>query len=200
MIHGETKARWQELCEQASVEQDPDKLLELVRQINGLLSQKPKRLEERQPLTINSSSVLSPSESADTCRVLLADDSRMFRNAMKALLLEQNPTWEIYEAENGWQALERVLSLQPTLVMLDLSLPDMPGHEVARQIRQISPTTKVIICSLSDSAQLAAMAQDVRADGCFAKGSSPDDLHKVIASVLPRANSRSHSLSLGSRQ
>jgi DNA-binding NarL/FixJ family response regulator len=70
--------------------------------------------------------------------------------------------------------------------MLDLSLPDMPGHEVARQIRQISPGTKVIICSLSDSAHLAAMAQEVRADGYFEKSSGPDDLYKLIVAVLRR--------------
>jgi DNA-binding NarL/FixJ family response regulator len=192
-MQGERKARWQELCEKASVEQDPDKLLELVRQINSLLSEKRNRLEQRQALTASVGRAFSPSDSANNCRVLLVDDSQILRNAIKALLVEQNPTWEICEAENGRQALERVLSQRPTLVMLDLSLPDMPGHEVARQIRQISPTTKVIICSLSDSAQLAVIAQEVRADGYFEKSSSPDDLHKLIASVLRQKNEQCHS-------
>jgi DNA-binding NarL/FixJ family response regulator len=128
--------------------------------------------------------IVKEQESADTCRVLLADDSLAVRNAIKTFLVEQNPTWEVCKAENGLQALERVLSLRPTLVMLDLSLPDMCGRDVARQIRQISPATKVIICSLSDSTHLAATAQDAQADGFFAKGSSPNDLHKLIASVL----------------
>lgn len=189
-MQGESKARWQELCEKASLEQDPDKLLELVRQINDLLSEKQNRLKQRQALTAIPTPAFSPSESPHGCRFLLVDDSQMVRNAIKAHLVEKHHTWEICEAENGRQALERVLSLQPILVLLDLNLPDMPGHEVAQQIRQIAPTTKVIICSLSDSTHLAAMAQHVRADGYFAKDSSPDDLDKLIVTVL-RQNERS---------
>ena len=44
---GNTKERWRELCEQASVEQDPDKLLELVREINQLLDEKRTRLADK---------------------------------------------------------------------------------------------------------------------------------------------------------
>jgi CheY-like chemotaxis protein len=183
-MQGERKARWQELCEKASVEQDRDKLLELVREINGALSEEQDRPQQRQAPTRNPSPTFSPSESAGTCRFLLVDDSQMLRNEIKTILLERNPTWEICEAENGRQALEKVLSLQPALVMLDLSLPDVPGYEVARRIRQTSPTTKVIICSLGDSAHLAMMAQHVRADGYFAKNSNFDDLHKLIVAVL----------------
>lgn len=43
-MKGETKERWMELCEQATVEQDPQKLLELARQINDLLEEKERRL------------------------------------------------------------------------------------------------------------------------------------------------------------
>ena len=44
---GNTKERWRELCEQASVEQDPDKLLELVREINQLLEEKRRLLSDK---------------------------------------------------------------------------------------------------------------------------------------------------------
>ena len=44
---GDSKERWRELCEQASVEQDPDKLLELVREINQLLEEKQTRLADK---------------------------------------------------------------------------------------------------------------------------------------------------------
>jgi hypothetical protein len=47
-VIGKTKERWRELCEQASVEQDPDKLLELVKEINQLLEEKRTRLADKQ--------------------------------------------------------------------------------------------------------------------------------------------------------
>jgi hypothetical protein len=46
-MHGETREHWQELCEQAAVEQDPKRLLELTREINRLLQEKEDRLMER---------------------------------------------------------------------------------------------------------------------------------------------------------
>jgi hypothetical protein len=51
----ELKPRWMALCEQAAVEQDPTKLLELTKQINDLLAEKWKRLEQRRPVASNSS-------------------------------------------------------------------------------------------------------------------------------------------------
>jgi len=49
IMQGETKTRWRELCEQAAVKEDPKKLLEPVQQINGLLSEKQDRPEQRKP-------------------------------------------------------------------------------------------------------------------------------------------------------
>lgn len=47
---GETRERWQKLCEQAAVEQDPEKLMELIRQITHLLDEKEKRLKKQAAL------------------------------------------------------------------------------------------------------------------------------------------------------
>jgi hypothetical protein len=49
-MKGETKERWVVLCEQASVEEDPDKLHELVREINRLLAEKDARLKRKAPI------------------------------------------------------------------------------------------------------------------------------------------------------
>ena len=117
-------------------------------------------------------------------RILLADDSQIVRRMLKAILLQQNPSWEISEAENGHQALNRTVALRPHLAMLDLNLPDMSAQDAARQMRQLSPATKIILCSLSDSAHLATMAQHLGADGYFSKTASPEELHRMIDSVL----------------
>jgi CheY-like chemotaxis protein len=178
-VQGETKIRWQALCEQAAVEQDPARLLELVREINDLLSKKQERLEGRTSLAS-----VSASRKCVATRILIADDSQIVRTTLKNLLVEQNPAWDISEAENGHDALEKAAAILPHIVLLDLNLPDMPGHEAVKQIRRVSAETKIIVCSFSDSAFLAATARYFGADGYFAKGSSPADLHKAITSVL----------------
>jgi hypothetical protein len=59
-MQNELKPRWMHLCQQAAVEQDPARLLELTRQINDLLSEKWKRLEQRRPAASNSSELPEP--------------------------------------------------------------------------------------------------------------------------------------------
>ena len=50
-MQGETRERWQKLCEQAAIEQDPERLMELIRQITGLLDEKEQRLKQQVGLT-----------------------------------------------------------------------------------------------------------------------------------------------------
>jgi CheY-like chemotaxis protein len=183
-MQGKTKARWLTLCEQAAVEQDPAKLHELVNEIHELLSQKQQRLEQRKPTNVADPIVASTTFAN---RILLADDSRIVRRTLKNFLVQKSPAWEISEAESGQEAVKKVVTSQPALVVLDLNLPDVPGQEAARQIRQLSPATKIIICSLNDSAHLEAIAKHVGAEGYITKTSSPNDFHKTIAAVLKQA-------------
>lgn len=180
-MQAETKAHWMKLCEQAAVEQDPAKLLELVKQINDLLSDKQKRLQARNSTAKRS--VATPPKSANP-RILLVDDSRIVRTKLKSFLASLNAAWEIFEAETGQEALANALAVQPNVAVIDLNLPDMLGHETARQIRRTSPTSKIIICSFADSSLLAITAQQIGADGYFTKDSDPHELHKTIVSIL----------------
>ena len=179
---GETNGRWLELCEQAAVEQDPAKLLELVQKINEMAVERRRSLEQGTPVTASDRAF--PRTKSANSRILLVDDSATVRGLIKTLLAQQNPAWEIAEAGNGQDALEKALTLQPDLVLLDLNLPDISGLDAVLKIRQLSPATKIIICSFSDTGHIAAMAQHVGADGHFTKTSSPEDLHQTIAAVL----------------
>jgi len=50
VMQGETKQRWEELCEQAATEQDPDKFFQLIREINRLLEERRSNLSDKKPL------------------------------------------------------------------------------------------------------------------------------------------------------
>lgn len=138
--------------------------------------------DQRMPLAVSDPIVVSTKSVVH--RILLADDSQIVRTTLKKFLVEKSPEWEISEAENGQAALEKVVALRPALVMLDLNLPDMSGQEAARQIRQLSAGTKIIICSFNEPAHLEVIAKQVGADGYVTKTSSSDDFHKTIAAVL----------------
>jgi DNA-binding NarL/FixJ family response regulator len=133
--------------------------------------------------------VVDPSQNTSdsvSARILLADDHEIIRSGIKTLLAGRGP-WEICgEAENGREAVEKVLSLKPDLVVLDLSMPIMNGIEAAREIRQKAPRTKIVIFSMHDSARIAEEATRAGADAYLAKTAHFSELENTIAALLSR--------------
>src|ERR1700685_3199431 len=107
-----------------------------------------------------------------TLRILLVDDSQLVRTLIKERLSKLDPFWEITEAKSGVEALLQTSASRPDIAMLDLSLPDMLGETLAGRIRQLSPITKIVLCSLSDKRLLAQVAEHVQADGFISKTAS----------------------------
>jgi DNA-binding NarL/FixJ family response regulator len=119
-----------------------------------------------------------------TARIVLADDHEIVRTGIRTLLDGHHP-WEVCgEAENGKDAVEKVLKLKPDLVVLDLSMPLMNGIEAAREIRKKAPQTKIIIFSMHDSPRIADEAVQAGADAYLAKTAHFSELEKAIASLL----------------
>jgi two-component system response regulator NreC len=117
-------------------------------------------------------------------RILLADDHEIVRKGIRSLLDGQFP-WEVTgEAENGREAVDKVLELKPDLVVLDLSMPGLNGLEAAREIRDLAPKTKIIIFSMHDSPRIAEEAKRAGADAYLVKTAHFTELQKTIAALL----------------
>lgn len=117
-------------------------------------------------------------------KIVLADDHEIVRSGIRTLLDGHHP-WEVCaEAENGKDAVEKVLALKPDLVVLDLSMPVMNGIEAAREIRRTAPSTKIVIFSMHDSPRIAEEAVRAGADAYLAKTAHFSELQKVISSLL----------------
>lgn len=79
-------------------------------------------------------------------KVLLVDDAIFIRNILKGIMLEAEFT-VVGEAINGLQAIEMVEELKPHIVILDITMPEMDGIEAIPKILEVSPQTKIIMCS-----------------------------------------------------
>ncbi len=104
------------------------------------------------------------------------------------------------EAGNGQEAIEKVVELRPDVVVLDLRMPVMGGTEAARQIRRLSPATKIVFLSVHDSETVVELTRLAGADACLSKRCAAEDLHKAIAAVLKPARSsdyRTNAIRLG---
>jgi DNA-binding NarL/FixJ family response regulator len=88
------------------------------------------------------------------------------------------------EAVNGKEAIEKALALNPDLVLMDISMPVMSGIEATRQIRRVSPVTKIVIVSLHDDESITAEAKSAGADAYVVKACPSGILLKTIAAVL----------------
>jgi DNA-binding NarL/FixJ family response regulator len=88
-------------------------------------------------------------------RILIVDDHMLVRRGLRALL-EAQPGMEVCsEASTGLEAIEYLKRDKPDLIVLDLTMPDMDGLEVARAVKQESPSTEVLVLTMHFSEELA---------------------------------------------
>ena len=117
-------------------------------------------------------------------RLLIVDDFRLWRDCVQALL-EGHPKVHIAGfASDGLEALQQVEELQPDLVLLDISLPKLSGIEAARQIRRLSPESKIIFLTSHLHPEIVQAALEAGACGYVHKEDAPSELLPSLELVL----------------
>lgn len=112
-------------------------------------------------------------------RVLIADDHPVFRFGVRALLGAMPDTEVVGEATNGEEAVALVASLQPAVVLMDITMPGIGGIEATRRIREANPEARVLIVTmLDDDSVFAAMWAGAR--GYVVKGAEPAEILRAI--------------------
>jgi two-component system response regulator NreC len=81
-------------------------------------------------------------------RIILADDHKLMRDGLLALIEKQNGLEVVATAENGRTAVQLTRKLNPDVVIMDVSMPEMNGIEAARQITSDQTSTKIIALSM----------------------------------------------------
>jgi two-component system KDP operon response regulator KdpE len=120
-------------------------------------------------------------------RVLVVDDENSIRRYLRAALSAQG--FAIYEAANGQEAINAVVSHHPDLVILDLGLPDFDGIEVTRRLREWSQTP-IIILSVREAEHDKIAALDAGADDYLTKPFSTGELMARMRVALRRITNR----------
>ena len=119
----------------------------------------------------------------ETLRVLVVDDEKSVRRFLRASLSSNGYT--VFEAVNGREALDSVVSAHPDVIILDLGLPDMDGVQVAKRIRQKSKTP-IVILSVRESEEDKVAALDAGADDYLTKPFGEDELLARLRAVMRR--------------
>jgi DNA-binding NarL/FixJ family response regulator len=121
---------------------------------------------------------------AKRIKVLLADDHHLVREGLRTTLSQYHFLKIVGTAEDGADALEKVKSLSPAVVLMDINMPRMNGLEATIRIRELSPQTKVLILTVHDSRQYVSTILRSGASGYVTKDISPDELARGIQAVF----------------
>ncbi|MCH7874257.1 MAG: response regulator transcription factor [Gemmatimonadetes bacterium] len=116
-------------------------------------------------------------------RVLVADDHAIVREGIRSVL-EQGTGFEVVaEASDGEAALRILRELDVDVLVLDISMPGLSGLDVASQVRQVAPATRVLILSVYDHREYVLQAVRSGANGYLLKDSAPGELRAAIRAV-----------------
>lgn len=119
-------------------------------------------------------------------RILVVDDDRAVREALRRALALAG--YEVQLAEDGEQALERIVHAVPDAVVLDVGLPAIDGLEVCRRVRRLGSRVPILILTARDEVADRIDGLDVGADDYMIKPFDVGELKARLRALLRRAN------------
>ena len=117
-------------------------------------------------------------------RVFVVDDFEAFRRLLCSILEKMTELQVICQASDGLEAVQRAEELQPDLILLDIGLPTLNGIEAARQIRRLSPESKIIFLTQESSTDIVQEGLNLGARGYVLKTRAALDLVAALEAVL----------------
>lgn len=117
-------------------------------------------------------------------RVLIVEDFVAFRRFVCSTLGTKPELQVVGEASDGREAVQKAEELKPDLILLDIGLPTLNGIDAARQIRKLSPESKIIFLSQESSADVIEAALSLGALAYVVKMRAESDLLAAVDSVL----------------
>lgn len=116
-------------------------------------------------------------------RILLADDHAVVRNGFRMILSAQEDLEVVGEAANGREAVEMAASLQPDVIVMDVTMPELNGIEAARRVCENSPRTRVLALSMHKDAVYVREILRAGAKGYLLKDSGENDLLGAVRAI-----------------
>jgi two-component system nitrate/nitrite response regulator NarL len=121
---------------------------------------------------------------AQAIRIVVADDHPVVRFGVKNMLQAEEGFEVVGEAEDGDDAITQTIELEPDILLLDLSMPRLPGLEAMRAIMTKAPRVKIVLLTGTISTQQIIEALQIGARGIVLKESVAGDLGESLKAVL----------------
>jgi DNA-binding NarL/FixJ family response regulator len=129
--------------------------------------------------------VTENSAEMNNVRILIADDHELVRKGLVSLINESHPEWEIVaEAADAAAAIDLGMALRPTVAILDLSMPDASGLDVAQKLMQEVPGIRILILTMHAAAPILRQLRKVGVHAYLAKNEAPAMLVQAVERIL----------------
>ncbi|MDD5468479.1 MAG: response regulator transcription factor [Anaerolineales bacterium] len=116
-------------------------------------------------------------------RLMLVDDHDIVRTGLRSFLETQEGLMIVGEASGGAEALEQVLSIQPDVVVMDITMPDMDGLEATRRLKALAPRCQVLALTIHGDKQYFFEMLAAGATGYLTKQAAAEELVAAIRAV-----------------
>jgi DNA-binding NarL/FixJ family response regulator len=120
-------------------------------------------------------------------KIVIADDSALWRDRIKSLLIDINEVFVLSEAKNGADALQIIREKEPDLAILDIRMPEMNGIEVLKKIRELKMNVKIIMLTSYPYPQYKKRCLEAGADYFLSKTEDFEDI-KILVTDLAVKN------------
>jgi DNA-binding NarL/FixJ family response regulator len=117
-------------------------------------------------------------------RILLVEDFLPFRQFTCSMLATKPELQVVCQVSDGLEAVQKAEELKPDLILLDIGLPSLNGIEAARQIRELSPESKIIFLSQDSSPDVMQEALGLGAWGYIVKSRAQSDLLAAVDAII----------------
>ena len=116
--------------------------------------------------------------------IVIAEDHAILREGLKSLLSSYPDLKVVGEAGDGLEAIRSVQKYSPDLVLIDLSMPRMSGLDAIKEIKRMTPQTKIIVLTIHSTEEYIVAALRAGADGYVLKEGDSEELLTAIRRVL----------------
>ena len=117
-------------------------------------------------------------------RILIVDDHEVVRQGIRTIL-RSRPQWDVVgEAVNGKDAIEKAIALDPDVIIMDITMPELSGIEATREITKRKLHSAVLVFTMHESKNLGDTVKDAGARGFVLKSHAARDLLDALEALL----------------
>ena len=120
---------------------------------------------------------------SEPIRILVADDHALFRQALRAVLGDEQDIELVGEASDGEAAVQMAMELAPDVVLMDVRMPKVAGIEATREISAVLPAAKIVMLTVSDDEEDLFGAIKAGASGYLLKEVDPGEIADAVRQV-----------------